>query len=222
MDGRTKMIVEKKRGMDLEDGNIEIERITLADEGDDACDAAGANLWKARRNKKHLQGTRRRKSRVEHKHPPTLCRHKMEKLRQRHRVEKQRSAAFSGERFISTWFYYEAMENGSKIEPGSLNLGPGILLKPLTAEKFEALAPKSTKRSFGNFSSIVSNQEAQLFVETPIEEILTLKNHKKNLCCRRDSDQTLNHQDTNVICCWILRLKGFQDMVQLDHLKNPR
>ncbi|KAD5803521.1 hypothetical protein E3N88_14881 [Mikania micrantha] len=72
MDGRTKMIVEKKRGMDLEGGNIEIERITLADEGDDVCDAVGANLWKARRNKKHLQGTRRCKSRVEHKHPSTL------------------------------------------------------------------------------------------------------------------------------------------------------
>ncbi|KAD5802351.1 hypothetical protein E3N88_13711 [Mikania micrantha] len=77
----------------------------------------------------------------------------MEKLRQRHRVEKQRSAAFSGERFISTWFYYEAMENGSNIEPGSLNSGPGILVKPLTAEKFEALAPKSTKRSFVGFGS---------------------------------------------------------------------
>ncbi|KAL8263722.1 hypothetical protein R6Q59_021852 [Mikania micrantha] len=69
------------------------------------------------------------------------CRHKMEKLRQRHRVEKKRSAAFFDERFISTWFYYEAMEameNGSNIEPGSLNPGPGILVK--------SLAPKSTKR----------------------------------------------------------------------------
>ncbi|KAL8196146.1 hypothetical protein R6Q57_025146 [Mikania cordata] len=69
------------------------------------------------------------------------CRHKMEKLRQRHRVEKRRSAAFSDKRFISTWFYYEAMEameNGSNIEPGSLNPGPGILVK--------SLAPKSTKR----------------------------------------------------------------------------
>ncbi|KAD4178275.1 hypothetical protein E3N88_26866 [Mikania micrantha] len=108
------------------------------------------------------------------------CRHKMEKLRQRHRVEKKRSAAFFDERFISTWFYYEAMEameNGSNIEPGSLNPGPGILVK--------SLAPKSTKRriepnpNFGKFSSIISNQEAQIFVETPIKETLTLKHHKK-------------------------------------------
>ncbi|KAL8088933.1 uncharacterized protein LOC141697212 [Apium graveolens] len=47
------------------------------------------------------------------------CRHKMEKLRQRYRAEKQRSLSYPG-RFFSSWFYFEsmdAMENGST--PGS-------------------------------------------------------------------------------------------------------
>nr|GFB58682.1 hypothetical protein [Tanacetum cinerariifolium] len=68
------------------------------------------------------------------------CRHKMEKLRQRHRAEKQRAASFPGGRFFSSWFYFEAME---KMEngPGStspvvvsgqpgLNPGRGIRFKP--------------------------------------------------------------------------------------------
>ncbi|KAK1356469.1 Trihelix transcription factor [Heracleum sosnowskyi] len=47
------------------------------------------------------------------------CRHKMEKLRQRYRAEKQRSLSYPG-RFFSSWFYFEsmdAMENGTS--PGS-------------------------------------------------------------------------------------------------------
>lgn len=71
------------------------------------------------------------------------CRHKMEKLRQRHRAEKQRAASFPGGRFFSSWFYFEAMEtleNGPGSEPGSgpndpntnpgLNPGRGIRFKP--------------------------------------------------------------------------------------------
>ncbi|PWA97641.1 trihelix protein [Artemisia annua] len=74
------------------------------------------------------------------------CRHKMEKLRQRHRAEKQRAATFPGGRFFSSWFYFEAMEtleNGPGSEPGSgpndpntnlgqpgLNPGRGIRFKP--------------------------------------------------------------------------------------------
>ncbi|GJU26062.1 trihelix protein [Tanacetum coccineum] len=71
------------------------------------------------------------------------CRHKMEKLRQRHRAEKQRAASFPGGRFFSSWFYFEAMEkmeNGPG-SPGStspvvvsgqpgLNPGRGIRFKP--------------------------------------------------------------------------------------------
>nr|XP_043640078.1 trihelix transcription factor ASIL2-like [Erigeron canadensis] len=74
------------------------------------------------------------------------CRHKMEKLRQRHRTEKQRASSFPGGRFFSSWFYYEAMEameNGPNYEPGNnnqeiinnthvsdLNPGRGIRFKP--------------------------------------------------------------------------------------------
>ncbi|KAD3642230.1 hypothetical protein E3N88_31454 [Mikania micrantha] len=57
MDGRTEMIAEKKRGIDLEGGNIEIERITLAIEEDDTWDAADSlthrqhpvDAWKSHR-----------------------------------------------------------------------------------------------------------------------------------------------------------------------------
>ncbi|XP_052209510.1 uncharacterized protein LOC127812941 [Diospyros lotus] len=43
------------------------------------------------------------------------CRHKMEKLRQRYRTEKQRSLSLPG-RFFSSWFFFDnmdSMENGS-------------------------------------------------------------------------------------------------------------
>lgn len=46
------------------------------------------------------------------------CRHKMEKLRQRYRAEKQRAVSFPhpGGRYFSSWFFFEnmeAMENGT-------------------------------------------------------------------------------------------------------------
>lgn len=46
------------------------------------------------------------------------CRHKMEKLRQRYRAEKQRTASvpYPGGRYFSSWFFFEnmeAMENGT-------------------------------------------------------------------------------------------------------------
>lgn len=65
------------------------------------------------------------------------CRHKMEKLRQRYRVEKQREMSFGGGQFVSNWFYFEAMEaleRNDEIEvvgSGSgLNPGRGIRFKP--------------------------------------------------------------------------------------------
>ncbi|XP_047326392.1 uncharacterized protein LOC124930068 [Impatiens glandulifera] len=51
------------------------------------------------------------------------CRHKMEKLRQRYRTEKQRSLSLTG-RFLSSWFFFDnmdSMENGpnhKKLEHG--------------------------------------------------------------------------------------------------------
>ncbi|XP_076912095.1 uncharacterized protein LOC143570296 [Bidens hawaiensis] len=47
------------------------------------------------------------------------CRHKMEKLRQRYRAEKQRALAFSGGRFLSTWFFFQAMDSMEKNGTGS-------------------------------------------------------------------------------------------------------
>ncbi|PWA97640.1 trihelix protein [Artemisia annua] len=54
------------------------------------------------------------------------CRHKMEKLRQRYRVEKQREMSFGGGQFVSNWFYFEAMEaleRNDEIEPNSGGVG---------------------------------------------------------------------------------------------------
>ncbi|KAL7610732.1 hypothetical protein Lser_V15G10136 [Lactuca serriola] len=47
------------------------------------------------------------------------CRHKMEKLRQRYRAEKQRALSFPGGQFLSTWFYFEAMDSMEKNGSGS-------------------------------------------------------------------------------------------------------
>ncbi|GFZ15379.1 alcohol dehydrogenase transcription factor Myb/SANT-like family protein [Actinidia rufa] len=49
------------------------------------------------------------------------CRHKMEKLRQRYRTEKQRSLSFPG-RFFSSWFFFDNMDSlgiGSSSAVGS-------------------------------------------------------------------------------------------------------
>ncbi|KAL0344564.1 UNVERIFIED_CONTAM: hypothetical protein Sradi_4287700 [Sesamum radiatum] len=52
------------------------------------------------------------------------CRHKMEKLRQRYRAEKQRALSFPypAGRYFSSWFFFEnmeAMENGTTPDVGS-------------------------------------------------------------------------------------------------------
>ncbi|GKB39470.1 hypothetical protein Tco_0884412 [Tanacetum coccineum] len=61
----------------------------------------------------------------------------MEKLRQRHKVEKQRAAMFSGERFFSSWFYFEAMEAMDPgPEPGSgLKSGLGRTPDPVRGSR---------------------------------------------------------------------------------------
>lgn len=91
------------------------------------------------------------------------CRHKMEKLRQRHRAEKQRASSFAGERFFSSWFYFEsmeAMENGYNTEPDNnqqinsdihnpqgVNPGRGMRFKPSAVRNLVTLATSSTKNS---------------------------------------------------------------------------
>ncbi|KAK9076607.1 hypothetical protein SSX86_004941 [Deinandra increscens subsp. villosa] len=110
------------------------------------------------------------------------CRHKMEKLRQRHRAEKQRASSFPGGRFFSSWFYFEAMEamenNGSNPESGnnnpnnseiingvplsdhrSLNPGRGIRFKPSAVQNLVTLAASSTDHS-PDLDSRVSNHNS--------------------------------------------------------------
>ncbi|XP_071693428.1 uncharacterized protein [Rutidosis leptorrhynchoides] len=109
------------------------------------------------------------------------CRHKMEKLRQRHRAEKQRASAFPGGRFFSSWFYFEAMEameSGPNSEPGNgnssnqeikkgvesgsdhqvLNPGRGIRFKPSAVQNLVTLAANSPNHHTPNFDSRFSNQ----------------------------------------------------------------
>ncbi|XP_027182635.1 protein FIP2-like [Coffea eugenioides] len=55
------------------------------------------------------------------------CRHKMEKLRQRYRAEKQRSLSYPSGRFFSSWFFFEnmdAMENGTSVSVAGSNREP--------------------------------------------------------------------------------------------------
>lgn len=55
------------------------------------------------------------------------CRHKMEKLRQRYRAEKQRSLSYPAGRFFSNWFFFEnmdAMENGTVVSAARSNQEP--------------------------------------------------------------------------------------------------
>lgn len=61
------------------------------------------------------------------------CRHKMEKLRQRYRAEKQRSLSFPAGCFFSNWFFFEnmdAMENGTQISAARSNPDPDEQTNP--------------------------------------------------------------------------------------------
>lgn len=153
------------------------------------------------------------------------CRHKMEKLRQRHRAEKQRASAFSGERFFSSWFYFEAMEtmeNGSNPEPGSnhpinseipspqgLNPGRGIRFKPSAVQNLVTLATSSTRNSMKssrNLGSRVSKRyssnngsihdEDECLVETPIEET---KTHKDGWLVEAPIREAKNHKKSSIL-----------------------
>uniref|UniRef100_A0A5B6Z563 Myb-like domain-containing protein n=1 Tax=Davidia involucrata TaxID=16924 RepID=A0A5B6Z563_DAVIN len=80
------------------------------------------------------------------------CRHKMEKLRQRYRTEKQRSHSYPG-RFFSSWVFFEnmdSMENGPSAAVGSdqntdnrVDSGSGDQVKTLTDRNLVPLRFKS-------------------------------------------------------------------------------
>ncbi|KAD3641384.1 hypothetical protein R6Q59_003956 [Mikania micrantha] len=93
------------------------------------------------------------------------CRHKMEKLRQRHRAEKVRASSFPSGSFFSSWFYFEAME-AMESEPGSndpnnsdhqnVNPGRGNRIKPSSVQNLVTLAASPINHS-RDFDSRVSN-----------------------------------------------------------------
>ncbi|KAK2970370.1 hypothetical protein RJ640_012950 [Escallonia rubra] len=85
------------------------------------------------------------------------CRHKMEKLRQRYRAEKQRALSYPG-RFFSSWFFFEsmdAMENGSSAggpnqEPGDQpDSGNPPRIKAVTGQSM-ILSSKNSKKADGS------------------------------------------------------------------------
>nr|XP_043608033.1 suppressor of Mek1-like [Erigeron canadensis] len=89
------------------------------------------------------------------------CRHKIEKLRQRYRAEKQRALSFPGGQFVSTWFYFEAMDsmekNGNGSNPGEengmdsgLNPGRGIRFKPVPVSVDHSLVTIASRSNNNN------------------------------------------------------------------------
>ncbi|CAK9173321.1 unnamed protein product [Ilex paraguariensis] len=91
------------------------------------------------------------------------CRHKMEKLRQRYRAEKQRALSFPG-KFFSSWFFYDNMDfmenpNGSSPTVGSTqeigdqgNSGNGFGFKTLIDQSSMKLGSnlKNNKKNDGD------------------------------------------------------------------------
>ncbi|KAL7091967.1 hypothetical protein ACP275_12G137000 [Erythranthe tilingii] len=83
------------------------------------------------------------------------CRHKMEKLRQRYRAEKQRALSFPhpGGRYFSSWFFFEnmeAMENGTTAPTAAQKLensAEGARLKSLLDQNILKLKLKSKSNS---------------------------------------------------------------------------
>ncbi|GJU26064.1 trihelix protein [Tanacetum coccineum] len=123
------------------------------------------------------------------------CRHKMEKLRQRYRVEKQRELSFGGGgQFVSNWFYFEAMESlerNDEIEVvgsgsgysgsgySSLNPGRGIRFKP-NAASMGSLSNNSNVRVSNYVTQVEDNDNDEDndeefedgYYETPINKNL--------------------------------------------------
>ncbi|KAI3812892.1 hypothetical protein L1987_17605 [Smallanthus sonchifolius] len=111
---------------------------------------------------------------------PAQCRHKMEKLRQRHRAEKLRASSFPGGPFFSSWFYFEAMEamekgpgnpNPDNSDHPSLNPGRGIRFKPSHVPNLVNLAPDFDSRvSNHNWANPEDDNEDsyQNFIKPPI------------------------------------------------------
>nr|XP_043628938.1 trihelix transcription factor ASIL2-like [Erigeron canadensis] len=139
------------------------------------------------------------------------CRHKIEKLRQRHRAEQQRAAAFAGEKFFSNWFYFEAMEaldNGYVSEPGDQmvvnlktrnnngsNPGRGIRFKPSEAQKLAILPAKNNKKQNPNFISKVSNRiNNGSLIKTPIQETPKIQNIRPRVTAKPGVQEPVSNE----------------------------
>ncbi|XP_073036849.1 uncharacterized protein [Primulina eburnea] len=99
------------------------------------------------------------------------CRHKMEKLRQRYRAEKQRSVTYPyrAGRFFSSWFFFdymEAMENGTTPPAESQksgNSGDGIDPNPYPdhnslKSKLKSKNTNDSSPDFGFYSGVKQNK----------------------------------------------------------------
>ncbi|GFZ01090.1 alcohol dehydrogenase transcription factor Myb/SANT-like family protein [Actinidia rufa] len=89
------------------------------------------------------------------------CRHKMEKLRQRYRTEKQRSLSFPG-RFFSSWFFFDNMD--------SLGIGSS------SAVGSNQESANRTVDSIGGLLSIKGLSEHDL-----VDSVLRTKNSRPNI-----------------------------------------
>ncbi|KAL3825973.1 hypothetical protein ACJIZ3_022002 [Penstemon smallii] len=83
------------------------------------------------------------------------CRHKMEKLRQRYRAEKQRALSYPypAGRYFSSWFFFdymEAMENGTAPPKSGENSGDGSGLKSFLDHNILKLKLKANNDSDPN------------------------------------------------------------------------
>ncbi|XP_058224571.1 trihelix transcription factor ASIL2-like [Rhododendron vialii] len=93
------------------------------------------------------------------------CRHKMEKLRQRYRTEKQRSLSFPGH-FFSSWFFFENMDSmaGDGSNP---NPNPNLANKKIGTAKSNPNNQEGLrgKNSSPNYGSRVLNNGYEPYLE---------------------------------------------------------
>ncbi|KAL1565938.1 trihelix transcription factor ASIL2-like [Salvia divinorum] len=107
------------------------------------------------------------------------CRHKIEKLRQRYRAERQRAAAFPqhpGGRYFSSWFFFEnmdAMENGTAppaIVQKHEDSGDGSArLKSLLDQNIVKLKLKSKNSAESGFADGVKPKRFNSGTQIPID-----------------------------------------------------
>ncbi|CAI9302092.1 unnamed protein product [Lactuca saligna] len=102
----------------------------------------------------------------------------MEKLRQRHRAEKQRASSFPGGQFFSSWFYFEAMEameNGPSSETVNNNSSNLEINNATHVSDHQSLNPGRSNQEEDNEDGYLDDSTIN---ETPIHP--GYKNHKSS------------------------------------------